>query len=41
MSLESFRDLCNSHTFYYFRTLEDIENRIDWEGREISKNKLI
>ena len=35
MSLEEFRELCKKSKFYYFKTLKDFDNRIDWCGRSV------
>lgn len=32
MSVESFREICNQWKFYRFRTLEDFDKWIDYDG---------
>ena len=35
MSLESFREYCSKAKFYYFGSLADFDNRVDWNGKSV------
>ncbi len=41
MCVTQFRDLCQKYQFYYFKTLEDFEKKIDWCGVDVSKKKFV
>ena len=40
MSLEEFREQCNNSKFYYFINSKQFDNRIDWNGNNVSKIKF-